>query len=157
MENRISRIQPVLEHPGDLESAKIENIGRENAGRDRMRRERAARGLRATPTAPFPKHRGRQRRFTWEQSELATDGGYARSLSEIESRHPELSVMECRVCALAKATLPNWKIAQVLGICEKTVENHLRSTRMKLGLLLGRRCIVFSAFEIRTDPMSQKK
>ncbi len=83
------------------------------------------------------KRRERKHRLTWEQGELAAGGGYAQTLAEIETRHPELSLMECRVCALAKAMLPNWKIAQTLGICEKTVENHLRSTRIKLGLPPG--------------------
>jgi DNA-binding CsgD family transcriptional regulator len=42
--------------------------------------------------------------------------------------------MELRVAALVKGMLPSWKIAEMLGICEETVENHRVNIRHKLGL-----------------------
>jgi len=39
-----------------------------------------------------------------------------------------------RVAALDRAMLPSWKIGQMLGICEDTVENHRVNIRHKLHL-----------------------
>ncbi|MDP4199899.1 MAG: helix-turn-helix transcriptional regulator [Bacteroidota bacterium] len=94
------------------------------------------------PWRPSPtrsKRRHRKRHLAWEQAELAADGLYAHNLQDLEARFPRLTPMELRVCALAKAMLPSWKIGEILGICEKTVENHLRDTRLKLGLPPGTR------------------
>ncbi len=89
--------------------------------------------------AVLEKRRRKERHFAWEEAELAISGTYARNLESCRERYPELSPMEHRVCALAKAMLPNWKIAEILGISERTVENHLRATRKKLGLPPGTR------------------
>lgn len=91
-------------------------------------------GIRSAPI-----RRQRKRNLSWEQAELASNGLYARNLKEIEEQHPILSPMQLRVCALVKAMLPNWKIGEMLGIAEKTVENHLRATRKRLGLAPGTR------------------
>ncbi len=81
------------------------------------------------------KHRIRRKRhLAWEQAELASGGLYARNFDEIVRRYPTLSMMECRVCALVKAMLPSWKIAEILGICEDTVENHRVNARRKMCL-----------------------
>lgn len=87
----------------------------------------------------FPRRRRRKRPIAWEQNELASTGTYARELETVCAHCPSLTLMEMRVCALVRAHLPNWQIAQKLGISEKTVENHLRSTRKKLGLAPGTR------------------
>jgi FixJ family two-component response regulator len=76
----------------------------------------------------------RKRHLAWEQAELASGGLYARNFKEIVRRYPTLSMMECRVCALVKAMLPSWKIAEILGICEDTVENHRVNARRKMCL-----------------------
>jgi DNA-binding CsgD family transcriptional regulator len=95
-----------------------------------------------------PKRRQRKRNIAWEQAELASDGLYARNLREVEAQFPVLSPMQLRVCALVKAMLPNWKIADVLGITEKTVENHLRAARKRLGVAPGTRLHHLLASEI---------
>jgi DNA-binding CsgD family transcriptional regulator len=83
----------------------------------------------------LPRHRVRRKRhLAWEQAELASGGLYARNFEEIVRRYPTLSMMECRVCALVKAMLPSWKIAEILGICEDTVENHRVNARRKMCL-----------------------
>ncbi len=88
------------------------------------------------PTA-LSNHQRCAHRISWEQNEIAAGGEYVHILDEIERRHPELTLMECRVCALTKEQIPTRQIAQTLGIAEKTVENHLRSARIKLGLKPG--------------------
>jgi hypothetical protein len=42
--------------------------------------------------------------------------------------------MEARVCALVKAMLPSWRIAELLGIQEESVERCRCRARRKLGL-----------------------
>jgi|GEM_PF-3915333 len=96
----------------------------------------------------FPaKRRRRKRHIAWEQAELSSNGLYARNLQKIAVQFPTLSPMEQRVCALVKAGLPNWKAGELLGICEKTVENHLRGSRLRLGLPPGTRLATFLASE----------
>ena len=91
------------------------------------------------PHREAPRRRQRKRNIAWEQAELASDGLYARNLKDIEAQFPVLSPMQLRVCALVKAMLPNWKIADILGITEKTLENHLRAARKRLGIAPGTR------------------
>ncbi len=78
--------------------------------------------------------RRKKRHLAWEEAEREFDGLYARYYETCKRMHPQLSPMECRVCALAKARLPNWRIAEMLQISSRTVENHVRSVRTKLGL-----------------------
>jgi DNA-binding CsgD family transcriptional regulator len=70
----------------------------------------------------------------WEQAQIASGGFYSRNLEEIAHRYPTLTPQELRVCALVRAMLPNWKIGEMLGISEKTVENHRHSARLKMGV-----------------------
>ena len=83
------------------------------------------------------KRKRRKRHLAWEQAEFASGGTYTRSLAELAQRHPTLTPMELRVAALVKAMLPSWKIAEMLGICEETVENHRVNIRHKLGVKGG--------------------
>ncbi len=87
---------------------------------------------------PPPKLKRRRSRAKphklWEQAEQASGGVFERNLIEISHRYPTLSPQELRVCVLVRALFPNWRIAEILGITEKTVENHRRSVRMKIGL-----------------------
>ncbi len=76
----------------------------------------------------------RKPHYAWEQAEFASAGLYARNFEEIAHRYPSLTPMECRVCALVKAMLPSWKIGELLGICEDTVENHRVNARRKMSL-----------------------
>ncbi len=85
------------------------------------------------------KRQRKGRHFAWEEAGLSINGIYARNLEACREQYPDLSPMEHRVCALAKAMMPNWKIGEILGISERTVENHLRATRKKLGLPPGTR------------------
>ncbi|MFI5202634.1 MAG: LuxR C-terminal-related transcriptional regulator [Candidatus Kapaibacterium sp.] len=88
-------------------------------------------------SASFDAHSSRHRRkrhLAWEQAELASGGVYSRNLEAIERCYPALTPMELRVCALVKAMLPSWKIAELLGVCEETVENHRVNARRKMRL-----------------------
>jgi DNA-binding CsgD family transcriptional regulator len=75
-----------------------------------------------------------KKHLAWEQAELESHGYYAQNLIQITERFPSLTQMERRVAALAKAMLKNYEIAEKLGITEKTVENHRRNIRQKLGI-----------------------
>src|SRR5437879_6147149 len=91
----------------------------------------------------FPKrgegfHRRRKRHLAWEQAELASGGFYARNLTEIALRYPQLTQSELRVAALVKALLPSWKIADILVISEKAVENYRVKIRRKTGCSTSR-------------------
>jgi DNA-binding CsgD family transcriptional regulator len=78
--------------------------------------------------------RGRRKRhLAWEQAELASGGIYSHNLDTIARRYPALTPMELRVCALVKAMLPSWKIGEMLGITEKSVENYRVKIRRKIG------------------------
>ncbi len=76
----------------------------------------------------------KKRHLAWEDAERELDGLYGRYFNACRKAFPSLSPMECRVCALAKARLPNWRVAEILKISERTVENHFRSVRKKLDL-----------------------
>jgi DNA-binding CsgD family transcriptional regulator len=69
----------------------------------------------------------------WEQADSASGGVYSGHLNAIARRYPQLSSIELHVAALVKAMLPSWQIAQLLGITEKTVENHRIDIRRKIG------------------------
>ncbi|HZK75821.1 MAG TPA: LuxR C-terminal-related transcriptional regulator [Candidatus Kapabacteria bacterium] len=88
---------------------------------------------------PAPRRRRLKRHLSWEHAELSSNGLYTRNLEQIALHYPMLSPTEQRVCALVTARLPNWRAGELLGICEKTVENHLRNSRKKIGLPPGRR------------------
>ncbi|MDP4199900.1 MAG: helix-turn-helix transcriptional regulator [Bacteroidota bacterium] len=107
-----------------------------------------------TPRRSAIQRRHHRRNLDWEQVDLASNGLYARNLEELEARFPALSLMELRVCALAKAMLTSSMIAELLGICTKTVENHLRSVRIKLGLPPGTK--LHTVFSTRADPVDKK-
>jgi DNA-binding CsgD family transcriptional regulator len=66
----------------------------------------------------------------------ASGGEYARSVEALAQKFPTLTTMELRVCALVKDRLPSWRIAEILGISEKTVENHRVSARRKMKIRL---------------------
>ena len=80
------------------------------------------------------KYRDRKKRhIAWEQAELQSNGLYARNLADIAIHFPQLTETERRVAALVKAMLPSWKIAQILVISEKAVENYRVRIRRKIG------------------------
>ena len=83
--------------------------------------------------------RRRNRGLVWTRAEETLRDRYEKDLELIGRMHPELSPMERRVCVLAKAMIPNWKVGELLGISEKTVENHLRNARRRLNLPPGTR------------------
>jgi DNA-binding CsgD family transcriptional regulator len=88
----------------------------------------------SSPRVWVKRHSRKKRNIAWEQAELMSNGLYAQYLHDIAVRYPTLTPMELRVCSLVRAMLPNWKIAEILGISEKTIENHRRSARMKIGV-----------------------
>jgi DNA-binding NarL/FixJ family response regulator len=71
--------------------------------------------------------------IVWEQIDLASNGFYARNLADIEKKFPNLTPMQCRVCALVKAGLPSWRIAEMLGLSERTIENHRHNAHQAIG------------------------
>ena len=114
-------------------------------------------------TTPSLGRMRRKRHLAWEEAELSLGGFYARNLESVRDRFPQLSPMELRVCALAKALLPSWRIGEILGISTKTVENHFRNTRIKLGLPRGTRMHRFLAMpekhgakELAEEPIAEK-
>ncbi|MDP4200159.1 MAG: helix-turn-helix transcriptional regulator [Bacteroidota bacterium] len=79
--------------------------------------------------------RPRGRRYLeWEEVERASNGHLALYRQRIAERYPCLTPTELRVCTLVKASLPSWKIAEILGVCEETVENHRSHARRKMCL-----------------------
>jgi DNA-binding NarL/FixJ family response regulator len=80
------------------------------------------------------KRRNRKRpHVAWEQAALASNGFYARNLADVEKKFPKLTPMQCRVCALVKAGLPSWRIAEMLGLSERTIENHRHNAHQAIG------------------------
>lgn len=75
----------------------------------------------------------RRRKTEWEQSLLAENDVYACNLRDVCTAYPQLTPSEARVAALVMAALPSWRIAELLFITEKTVENHRIKIRKKLG------------------------
>ena len=54
-------------------------------------------------------------------------------IREIGLRYPMLTAVQLQVCALVRENLSNAAIAKRLNIAEKTVENHLRRSRIAIG------------------------
>ncbi len=81
-----------------------------------------------------PKRHRPVQSIAWEQAEFEMNSLYAKHLHEIAERYPALTQMELRICALVKAMLPSWRIAEILGVCEDTVENHRSNARRKMCL-----------------------
>jgi DNA-binding CsgD family transcriptional regulator len=75
----------------------------------------------------------RKNHSAWLEADRASGGAYGREIDEIARRYPALTLMEQRVCVLVKAMLPSWRIAELLCISEKTVENHRINARKKIG------------------------
>lgn len=88
--------------------------------------------MRSTPPATI-KRRRKKRHLAWEQAELSSGGVYGRNLEAIAREFPQLTPMEARVSALVRAMLPSWKIGELLGITEKSVENYRVKIRRKTG------------------------
>jgi DNA-binding CsgD family transcriptional regulator len=87
----------------------------------------------------FQKRRSRRKpHIPWEQAERESGGRYTAYLNEIAHRYPDLlSPTELKVCALIKDMKPSWVIAEMLGVCEDTIENHRVNIRRKIGLTPG--------------------
>ena len=69
----------------------------------------------------------------WEEADRASGGIFAQELDLIARRFPALSPMELRVSVLVKLMLPSWRIAEMLRISEKAVENYRVKIRRKIG------------------------
>ena len=92
--------------------------------------------LLSPPSFPAKHKAQRKRHLLWEHSVLATNGRLAQCVEALALKYPRLTPMELRVCAMAKDTMPSWRIGQLLGISEKTVENHRLSARRKMKIRL---------------------
>jgi DNA-binding CsgD family transcriptional regulator len=68
---------------------------------------------------------------------LASDGLRARSLEVLAIRYPMLTPMQLRVCVFVKETEPSWRIGEILGISEKTVEHHRSDALVAIGCSPG--------------------
>jgi FixJ family two-component response regulator len=75
-----------------------------------------------------------KRHMAWEHAVLASNGYYAQNLLDVSTRFPMLTPMERLVAALVKASLPSWRIAEILLLKEETVERYRCRIRRKLGL-----------------------
>ncbi len=93
--------------------------------------------LQASPTmlhtSSCTRHR-RKRHLLWEQANRESNGHFARNAEALARKFPTLTPMELRVCAIVKEMLPSWKIAEMLGICEKAVENYRVRARKKMKI-----------------------
>lgn len=75
----------------------------------------------------------RKHHLVWEEAERASGGHYTHILEDLAHHFPQLSPMELRVSALVKELLPSWRIAEILCITEKAVENYRVKIRRKIG------------------------
>ena len=55
-------------------------------------------------------------------------------LKNLLMEYPFLSTTEMYVCAMIRSGLPSREIANILGISERTVENHRTNIRRKISL-----------------------
>ena len=83
--------------------------------------------------APRRAPRRRKRHLAWEEADHATGGIYMRNVETIARKFPTLTPMELRVAAMVKAMLPSWRIAELLAIDERTVDNYRVKIRRKTG------------------------
>ncbi len=91
------------------------------------------------PPPPVKKRKNRRKtHLAWEQADKASEGLYARNLELIERKFPAQTPMELRVCAMVKAYVPSWKIAEMLGITERTVEGHRKNAHKKMKIPYGK-------------------
>jgi DNA-binding NarL/FixJ family response regulator len=75
--------------------------------------------------------------IAWEQAEFQSNGLYARYFETLARKFPMLTQMELRVAALVKASLPSWRIGEILILREETVEQYRSHIRRKLGIHEG--------------------
>jgi DNA-binding CsgD family transcriptional regulator len=66
-----------------------------------------------------------------------SDGLRAHSLEALEIKFPKLTPMQLRVCVFVKETEPSWRIGEILGISEKTVEHHRSDALVAIGCPSG--------------------
>jgi DNA-binding CsgD family transcriptional regulator len=83
---------------------------------------------------PPPRKARRKRHLLWEQAVRESGGMYAQYAEALARKWTTLTPMELRVCALVKAMHPSWRIAQMLGVCEKAVENYRVRARRKMKI-----------------------
>jgi DNA-binding CsgD family transcriptional regulator len=65
---------------------------------------------------------------------MTSGGTRSRNAEALARKYPKLTPMELCVCALAKEMMPSWKIAEMLGVTEKTVENYRVRARKKMNI-----------------------
>jgi DNA-binding NarL/FixJ family response regulator len=66
-----------------------------------------------------------EERFRWKHRSF---------LHELAKTYPKLSPTELEICAMLRESLPSREIAEILFICERSVENHRCNIRRKLSL-----------------------
>jgi len=86
----------------------------------------------AQTNAPRPSRA--KRHFAWEQIDRESGGAHAEYLRKLATRFPSLSRTELKISVLVMVMWKNFEIAECLGICEETVQNHRSNIRRKLGL-----------------------
>ena len=75
--------------------------------------------------------------LAWEEADRQSDGQYSNYLQEVARHFPCLTSMELKTCALIKAMKASWEIAEMLGVSERTIENHRVNIRRKIGVIKG--------------------
>jgi DNA-binding CsgD family transcriptional regulator len=73
-------------------------------------------------------------RLGWMKFEGQFRERHPRFLQELARGYPTLSGTELEICAMLLEALPSWQIADVLGIAERSVENHRSNIRKKFNL-----------------------
>ncbi len=111
---------------------KIENVV---SGREKRSRSAMVRSIRSLGEeyAGIGRRSRRKNYFGWDEASRASGGMYSQFLSQLATKFPQLSLTELRVCSLVKAMLPSWRIAEILNISEKAVENYRVKIRRKIG------------------------
>jgi DNA-binding CsgD family transcriptional regulator len=73
-------------------------------------------------------------RLGWLKFEEQFRERYPRFLHDLARSSPTISSTEIEICAMLLEAMPSWQIADVLGIAERSVENHRSNIRHKFGL-----------------------
>lgn len=89
------------------------------------------------PTTGIKGHNRKSRqkhRIGWVKFEEHFLERFPNYLHELARSHPNLSKTEVEVCAMLRDGLSSWEIADILGITERSIENHRCNIRHKFGL-----------------------
>ena len=86
-------------------------------------------------TSRMPKRRTRAKQHVgWLKFESQFKTHHPEFIHKLAKKYPALTPAELHICAMLRASLFSWEIAEELSITERSVENHRSNIRKKLGL-----------------------